>query len=971
MDPINRRSVLKVAAAAAVTGFCWQAGAPGVLAETGTSPAGALDSVVFGDAASETAHGVTAASSSSIAGALGQKGRVLHRLEPAQWWGGRVSQRMKVNPAQTNYFSIKLFGGDFTSGVEKEWRLQLFIDGEVVGWLDQGPVDGLDQLGTGPRIAEQFFLHTIPLPEEKTRGKKEVQLEIRAMGRIWAYGDANKFFYPMTEDSRPIYRGYTHVEPYFTPAADDAFGTPPAIGRRADDSAEAISKVRERVIKDLNGLLYGRTASSIDLSGWMTLALGYRWEPGPAYQNPLALSKVCQALDANYLAWKRNPAVLTAGAQQWAGFGRVGQAISYLWDDLQGELEANVLPGSTDVPNPGFEVGTAGWAVNTWRGSGSVQSDTTIKRSGTSSARVVANPSTTTVSLVGLTLAQSRPLIGQGPHRVSVWCRTENISGNGAHMVVLYYGPTGQAIGTDKKFFSAAGTHDWQQISADLTTPADATSIRIDLRVEGAGTAWFDDVALEPLEGAQKPQSGDLPSRRQAYRDMLVASREYWRKNQRHYTNQTQFVALGIYECNKALTLLSPNDAWPESRAREWIYEAVGLLPLGHSETESGEKTWPLGHNYYIYSPKGLSREIGFVGSYGEVYEMLVAMYEAVTEGPAGVEDQKLRDQIIKLLTVRGYFRHESVDELGKRTMRLEQMIGWRNEHYPGEIAYGEKVNWDGHPLTIAGSLKTPTFAGWAQEQVEDGQLGPQLELLHTNLNQRTGYNAATFIIQHLPAFQQLPPSGTRLPGGWNQPDFLFTDEVNGVVALKRGKEVLYVSLYWRARQAVNNWARVHLLRPDLERSGTIAQKTEFGTATPVGEYIVPDWVTWDFAINDPIRTDLPPAGGWPAPGEPLHQAFAGRKLPIAQTPKDMDPRLGGTVQGVEAVEVGRAPLYVFKYAGYHIAMNTTTDQNFTYVCPAPGSGIDLATGRTVPLPVQRIVRPQETVVLFDPSQSR
>jgi len=34
------------------------------------------------------------------------------------------------------------------------------------------------------------------------------------------------------------------------------------------------------------------------------------------------------------------------------------------------------------------------------------------------------------------------------------------------------------------------------------------------------------------------------------------------------------------------------------------------------------------------------------------------------------------------------------------------------------------------------------------------------------------------------------------------------------VVALKHGDDILYASLYWRARSAINHLARVHYIMP-------------------------------------------------------------------------------------------------------------------------------------------------------------
>ncbi len=968
MPQPSRRTFLQTGALAAATATIWTVSDAQPAAARPPAPARPLDHVVFGNGASESAHQLVASDSTSLVGALEQPGRTLDPRTPAGVWGGTMRFQVAVHPERTTYVSIKLWGEDFSS-LEEEWRLQLFIDGKSAGWFDQGPVDSLDQMSVAPRSHGTFYLHTLPLPEHYTEGRETLEVEIRALGRIWAYGGTpDRFYHPMTTPSRPIYAAYTHVEPFFVPSAEDEFGAPGDRGRRDDDSAGAIALVRERVLGDQDALLHAIPSTSIDPWAWTTLVHGYHWQDGPAYRSTLALTKICEAIDATYLAWQDDDDVLTSSGQQWLGFGRVALALDTLWADIEPLLDAEVTTGTTLVPNPGFEYSTAGWSVSTWRGSGEVATDSTVAHSGAASLRIVAEPNGADGSVAGVTLTgANRPLVGTGTYRVSVWCRTEEISGPGAYLDVLFYDGEGDVVQGDRKFFAAGGTHDWEEIVAELATPAGATNIRIDLRVDGEGTSWFDDVSLEMIDG-QPPSFGDLPPRRAAYRDMLLASRDYWRQNQRHYTNQVQFTSLGVYLCNKGLELLSPEDAWPEEQAREWIYEAVGLLPLSSGEFADGTKKWKLGHDYHLYTEAGLSRELGYVGGYGEITaDLLASMYEAVTTGTISHEDEQLRTQVEKLFEARGWFRHEGVDAEGNRTMRLETMIGWRNEHYAGESVYVSPTDKDVTPLQAPAVFPTPALVGWAQEMVADGQLGPMLELFHTDSSSRIGLTAARFIMKDLPAFQAQPASPERLPGGWGRPDFLFTDPENGVVALKRGDEVLYVSLYWRARQAVNRWSRVHLLRPDAERSGTVRCTVEFGSAEPVGTFPIQDWVCWDYTINDSDGNGILP-GGFAPPGPELHQAYAGVEMPIAQTPPDMDPRLGATKVGVEAIGVGRAPFYSLSYGGYHIAMNTTDDQTFRYKCPAVGRGIDCSTGEPVALPRMRRVHPGETVVLFDPS---
>jgi hypothetical protein len=452
---------------------------------------------------------------------------------------------------------------------------------------------------------------------------------------------------------------------------------------------------------------------------------------------------------------------------------------------------------------------------------------------------------------------------------------------------------------------------------------------------------------------------------------MLLSSRDYWKQNSRHYSNQAQICAIGIYQANRGLSLLSPADAWPESKARQFVYESIGLAPWLGSELPDGTRTKPLGDDYYVVSPKGLTRELGYVGGYGEVTDWLVMMYESITRGHGAVDAPEVRDQMLKIIKTRARFRHFDVDADGNRLCRLETVIGWRNEVYPGIADYVQPSRVDGSAIMAAGVFGDADLSGWAQEMVADGQLGPQLDLYSTDLASRVGLASARTIARDLPGFQSQPPSSSRMPVGWDAPDFVFTDEVAGAVALKHGQEILFASLYWRARQGVNGWGRVHLLTPALQRSATI-RETVGGTLSR-NTFTVQDWVTWDYAVNDATGGPSPvQAGGWTPPGPAVHQAFAGEVNHLAILPPGVDPTFGSPTLGTEEALTGIAPFYQLQYGPYLILMNTTTDQTFSFKHDAHGSALVLTEKRgdsgdypKVSLEADRKIGPRSTVVLY------
>ncbi|WP_416972746.1 Tat pathway signal sequence domain protein [Streptomyces sp. 4F14] len=955
----RRRDVLKYAGATgvAVTAL----GLPATTAEAAPGRA-LLDVLVFGDAGSEAAHHLTATLSDTVTGGLGQSARVLNPTEPASYWGGTLKFDVAVRPTGTTYVTVRLWGDDHDDTSEEAgagtnmYRLQLFCEGKQVGYQDQGAVDGLDILDTAPRTPGRFFFHTLPLPEKMTAGKTRITLEIRSSGRIWPYGqNAAQLFRTMTTPSRGIYRLYTHTDPYFVPPKGEVQGAAPTPTPRPGGE-EVLDAIRARVQKDQQNLLTSGNPATFDGWAMQSLAEGYLWSGSPAYGRPEALDRVLQAIDGRYLAWKADAAVMTGSDQQWQGFGRVGLVLALLWEHLGDRLDTQVTGSPYAIANPGFEA-NGGWEMPGWAnaGGGTWTRDTTVARTGAASLKLQVGTDT------GYSYVNSygKVKIGTGTYRYGAWIKTDGVTGLGAHIDPLFYDANGNRVGNDHKVYAAQGTHDWEYVEFVFDTPAGVTQMQLHLRLSGPGTAWFDDVTLTPPAGSATPVP---PVRRTAYADMLKSSRDYWRQHFPHYSNQAQICAIGLYQTNRGLGLLDPGQALPEDKARDYLYQSIGLVPYLGPEDADGNPTKPLGAGYYQVSRAGLTRELGYVGGYGEVIDWLVMMYESVTRGYGGQAAPELRDHMVKMTKARGNFRVIDVDKDHHRVSRIETVIGWRNEVFPGETAYASRTAWDSNPVMSAAAFKDPDITGWTQEMVADGQLYPQLHLQATHTWTRVGLNALRFLSRDWPEFQSLAARPSRIPTGWDRPDFLVTDEDNGCVALKNGRQLLFVSLYFRSRQGVNNYARVHHVTPVDQRSATVRERS---AGTTGDTFTARDWILWDYAINDPGAAHLPP-GGFPPPGDTLHQALEGDVYHLAPIPADVpDPALGVHFDGVETMLVGRAPFYLCVYGDYLIAMNTSTDKVFTL--PARhdfGPARDLATGRTVGAGHCPRIGPRSTLVL-------
>jgi hypothetical protein len=166
------------------------------------------------------------------------------------------------------------------------------------------------------------------------------------------------------------------------------------------------------------------------------------------------------------------------------------------------------------------------------------------------------------------------------------------------------------------------------------------------------------------------PKGGTI-RRRDAWVEMLTGVRDWQRMHRRYYTNQTMIVdTYGIYLANRGIAMLAPARAMPEQDVRRYLYEAVGLEPWrgddlpggGHRYGAGGpdgtdKGAYKLGQHYYEITDKGLTRELGYVGNYGEVLDWLAAMYEATRPRAGAPGDPRILAQLLKIAHTRAYFR--------------------------------------------------------------------------------------------------------------------------------------------------------------------------------------------------------------------------------------------------------------------------------------------------------------------------
>jgi hypothetical protein len=441
--------------------------------------------------------------------------------------------------------------------------------------------------------------------------------------------------------------------------------------------------------------------------------------------------------------------------------------------------------------------------------------------------------------------------------------------------------------------------------------------------------------------------AGNKIPRKTAWAELLLSSREYLRTHRRQYTNQSMIIDMNLYLSNKALAVLDPSKAFSEQEALRYLYEAVGLQPWLGCDTDNGPEK-PLGDQYYQLTDKGLTKELGYVGYYGEVLDWVTQLYGATCKpGDLSSGDPKIREQLIKMAKARAVFRYPAMDEEGNRAMRVETVIGWRDTHYPGDVTYAERQGWDASPFLSVVATMDAHSIGYAQQMLDDNQFFKTVEdKMATSGNLRVTQSLLPVPDQY-EILKATSPAKYRLPMSNDQPDFVWSDEEDGVVALKNGDDILYVSLYWRARHAINNLARVHFITPSFDRVGVVFEKSEF---EPSGlEYTRGDWIDFGFG-----------KGGHQYPGE-LHSAHTGEKLPIARIPAGIAYK-----PGEENSYAGKADFYILEYGNYLIGMNTSKDQAFDLLVPDTFKGsVDLTNKKTMIKTSSLKVLPRKTILLY------
>ena len=429
---------------------------------------------------------------------------------------------------------------------------------------------------------------------------------------------------------------------------------------------------------------------------------------------------------------------------------------------------------------------------------------------------------------------------------------------------------------------------------------------------------------------------GGSVSRRQAWGDMLLASPDYGRFNRNTLANQNLIANQNIYWANRGLLDLSNVNAFAETNGQRYLREAIGIEPWLGSDTADGGHTYQFGTNYYMVTLKGLSREWGYVGyGYGEMQFYAADFYEWTT-------NTIFLTQCAKMAKARAYFRRPSVEVSGAsnyRSMEAISILSWRgaaesDSQFASEITYADRTL-TGNGMRCAAVTMDTNLIGYAKQMLNDGQYFFWMQ--YPSL----GYDS----LKAFGDYQKIaatPDSGVRLPATDGQPDFAWADEDNGIVAVKRGNEKLWLSTYWQA----GNWTGVNGIGRFLYETNSFAR---YGVleVTPL----------FDFSgsfLYRPNYVDLSYKTVYTPPDNPV-QAYAGERAPVAVS----DP-----LANDNEPFAGKANFWSTRYGNFLVGINRSFGSSYQLKTPSGFvSATNLITGQLTSGTV--MVAPRSTVILY------
>ena len=241
------------------------------------------------------------------------------------------------------------------------------------------------------------------------------------------------------------------------------------------------------------------------------------------------------------------------------------------------------------------------------------------------------------------------------------------------------------------------------------------------------------------------------------------------RFDRRGLSNQSLIADENIYKANRGLLALTNVNAFTEIDAQRYLLEAIGLRPYRGNDLAGGGSEYPFGTNYFQVTPKGLTREWGYVGvSYGEPGWYAANFYRYTT-------NSEFLDQCVKMANARARSGGRAVNRAGRTTIaqwKASALLAWRGAiesdgDYCDEMAYADRASWSLGMRCAAVTLNS-NLVGFAKQMLADNQYFNALTYASVHYSDRGALDAW----QDYNTIKNLPDPGIRLPMTDGRPDF-------------------------------------------------------------------------------------------------------------------------------------------------------------------------------------------------------
>ena len=324
-----------------------------------------IDVLVMGDAESEKAHELTPAfpppsegkqytypratdpsatpPSEVIRGGLGEPARrLLPRSPLSDMYGGELNFKLKVDPVNQNFFTMKLWGSDAS-----ESELILNCENHEIGRRHGNSSADLFVHHGGAWLPGRFWYRTATLPLKLTKGKTTVAIKIRSAGKIYDYNNkayTPNYQYLMKTPSWQIYRVYSHAGSFVDPQGE-VQGSPVTSPVRTSPGAEVLESWKKDVAGRVEGALKGRGIGLNDLE-YFANSFEVAWTPG--YRDARLLAAIIKGIDGVTTSYAKNNA--EAGGDWGGKYGGVGVAVARIFPQLKERLQETVDFGGNIGP---------------------------------------------------------------------------------------------------------------------------------------------------------------------------------------------------------------------------------------------------------------------------------------------------------------------------------------------------------------------------------------------------------------------------------------------------------------------------------------------------------------------------------------------------------------------------------------------------------------------------------------------